>query len=332
MISARKAALEMLRSQDFFTPLRGALARVGLAGEEKFGVGVYFTMISGFCPRPLRVALEETMEGGAKYLVKSVAKLFPPGTVCGVCTEGGWSRFAEDPAHRVAYVQKWSDDQREGVRFQTDGNQLARITRREQDGRIIEAPETIARPFACFAEQFPWKFPDRSRWLTIQLPPPPAAVRKLLALSNDEIAMWLQISYLLEERAKRMVLLPDWVDIFIEQCSDDHGSINLPVFLRAWQTMAVLRSFAREVFAGATGDRRNTLQADFSDLAVTSLLLRKVFKQGHWFPSPAKIFNQVFPVGQECGVINPITGKGVRYIRRADKPVQWESLFSCEGW
>jgi hypothetical protein len=180
----------------------------------------------------------------------------------------GWSRFAQDPTHKVAYVKKWSDDQRAGVRFQTMGNQLARITRLEQDGRIVETPETIQGSFACFAEQLRWDAPDWSQWLAIQLPTPSVPVRKLTALSDDEVAMWLRISTLLEERAKRMVLLPDWVDNFIEQSRDHGGSSNLPVFLRAWQTMAVLRSFARDVFAGATGDRQKVVQADFSDLAV----------------------------------------------------------------
>jgi len=324
-----KAALAMLGSQDFFVHLRGALARVGLAGEEKFGVAIFFTMISGFRANPLRVALEEMTEGSAKYMVKCVAKLFHPRTVCGVCSEQGWSRFAEDPANKVAYVRQWSDGQREGVRFETNGNQLARITSREQDGRIVETPETIQGSFACFAERSPsWLSPDRSRWLSIQLPAPQVSVRNGWApLSEDEIAMWLRISCLLKERAQSAIVLPDWVDIFIEQCCDEHGSGNLPVFLRAWQTMAVLRSFARDAFADPRSDRQNTLPADFSDLAVTSLLLRKVFKQGCWFPSPAKIFNHVFPVGKEFGVINPVTGKGVRYTRRESKPVEWQSLF-----
>jgi hypothetical protein len=326
----RKAALEILRSQDFFAHLRSASARVGLAGEEKFGVGVYFTIVSGFRPNALRVALEEMTEGSAKYLVKCVAKLFDPGTVCGVCSEGGWARFAQDPTHKVAYVKKWSDDQREGVRFETNGNQLARITRRVRDGRIVENPEAIEGRFACFAEQSPpWLSPDRSRWLTIRLPVPPVSVRNgLMPLSDDEIATWLRISCLLKERAKRAVLLPDWVDIFIEECCDDRGASNLPVFLRAWQTMTLLRSFARDEFADTAIDPPSTLlQADFSDLAVTSLLLRKVCRQGCWLPSPAKIFKQIFPVGNECSVINPITGKGVRYTRHESKPPEWASLF-----
>ncbi|HXN74384.1 MAG TPA: hypothetical protein VN861_17690 [Candidatus Acidoferrales bacterium] len=69
------------------------------------------------------------------------------------------------------------------------------------------------------------------------------------------------------------------------------------------------------------------LQAEFDDLAITNLLLRSVSKEGRWFPSPAKILNQVFPVGREFAVLNPVTGKGVRYTRREDKPVQWESLW-----
>ena len=72
-----------LKTQDFFVHLRGALARVGLAGEEKFGVAIFFTMISGFRANPLRVALEEMTDDVAAteypggYCVPVLAPLLP---------------------------------------------------------------------------------------------------------------------------------------------------------------------------------------------------------------------------------------------------------------
>jgi len=187
----KKAALEMLRSQDFFAQLRGTLARLGLAGEEKFGMIVYFVMISRFRPNPLRVALLETTDGGAEYVVRCVSRLFEPGTICGVCPEHRWLRFAGNPNHRVAYVRHWSDGLREGIRFEIDGNKLSRVSRRERDGRILAIPDTVDGSFACIAEKYPWESFDRSRWLTVELPTPPISVRtELKVLSDDEVATW----------------------------------------------------------------------------------------------------------------------------------------------
>jgi hypothetical protein len=79
-------ALAMLRSlsPDFFAHLRGALTRTGLPGDEKFGVGVFFALMSRFRPHPLRLVIQETTAGGAKYLVRRLAPFLQPGTICGV--------------------------------------------------------------------------------------------------------------------------------------------------------------------------------------------------------------------------------------------------------
>jgi hypothetical protein len=326
MTPERTAALATLRSPNFFAYLRGAVAQQGLAREERFGVGIFFTMISSFRPNPLRVALQETTEGTAKYTIQRVATLFHPGTVCGVWSEPGWSRLAEDPMCRTAYVRQWSDDSDECVRFETNGNRIVRVTGRKQNGRIVETPETIEGRFACIAQQYPWESPDRSRWLTIQLPAPPLAVPAgITALSVDEIAMWKEVQRLLQMRGKRTVVLPDWADIVVEQaCEKERGSRYLPVFLQSWRTMAMLRSFGKDERVDYTSGQENMIKADFDDLAMTSLLVRGVFREGCWFPSVAKIFNKVYPVGRERSVINPHNGKGVRYTHRANKLEPWD--------
>jgi hypothetical protein len=282
-------------------------------------------MISSFRPNPLRVALHEKPEGSAKYMVQRVATLFHPGTVCGVCSDQGWSRLAEDPMCRTAYVREWSGNSHEGVRFETNGNRIARVTGRKQNGRIVETPETIEGSFACIAQQYPWESPDRSRWLTIQLPAPPLSIpHGITALTRSDIAMWREVQRLLQMRGKRTVVLPDWADILVEQaCEKERGSRYLPVFLRSWRTMAMLRSFGKDERADETSGQENTIQADFDDLAMTNLLVRGVFREGCWFPSAAKIFKNVFPVGEGRSVINPLNGKGVRYTHRANKLEPW---------
>jgi hypothetical protein len=312
-----KAALAMLRSPlpDFFGHLRGALTRVGLAGEERFGVGAYFALMSRFRPYPIRLAIHETTEGGAKYLLRSVSKLFEPGTVRDILSEGGWSRFAADPANAVAYVSHWFDSARESTRIEIEGNQLRHINRHEQGGRIVETPHTVEAPFVCVSSQYPDRIfgepGELQRWVTIKLPAAASSVpTAVMPLDDEEISVWVEVQRMVQERTMLPILLPDWGDLVIEMaCQDERSARHLPAFVESWKTMSLLRSFRRD----DDGCERETLVAGFEDLAATSLLLRGVFQEGHRFPSPAKVFGEVFPSGKESGVINPLTGKGVRY-------------------
>jgi hypothetical protein len=331
MNTTTKSALEMLRSlsPDFFTHLRGASARAGLPGEEKFGVGAFFVLMSRVRPHPLRLVIQETTEGGARYLLRSVAKLLETGSIRDVFSETGWSRFAADPTHKVAYVPQWSDWSREGTRIGISGDRLTRTLQREHDRRIVETPHTVDAPFVCASPQPPvGRFGEpegMQRWLSIKLPAPPSRVADAVTpLDEAEVSVWAEVQRLVQERTKLPILLPDWEDVVVDQaCQDERAARHLPAFLEAWKTMSLLRAFRAD-----DGCEKETLQADFEDLAVTSLLLRGVFREGHWFPSPAKVFAEVFPVGEEKAVINPLTGKGVRYTRRDDHPVKWGSLVS----
>jgi len=326
-----KDALVMLRSPspDFFGHLRAALTRVGLAGEERFGVGAFFALMSRFRPYPLRLAIHETTEGGAKYLLRSVSKLFEPGTVRDILSEGGWSRFAADPAHAVAFVPQWCDCSREGTRVEIEGNQVHHIYLRERDGRIVETPHTVEAPFVCVSSQYPNRIFGEpgglQRWVTIKLPAAVSSVpTAVMPLDDEEISVWVEVQRMVQERTMLPILLPDWGELVIEMaCQDERSARHLPAFLVGWKTMTLLRSFG-----GDDDHHRETLQADFESLAATSLLLRGVFREGHWFPSPTKVFVQVFAIGEERAVINPLTGKGVRYTRRDAQTVQWSSVLS----
>jgi hypothetical protein len=316
MNTVTQDALAMLRSlsPDFFTQMRGALTRTGLPGEERLGVGTFFVLISRFLPYPLRLVIQETTEGAAKYLLRSVAKLLEPGTIRDVLSATGWSRFAADPTHKVAYVPQWADWSREGTRIEISGNRLTRTLQREHDRRIVETPHTVDAPFVCVSPQPPvGRFGEPEglqRWLTIKLPAPlSSGSNAVMPLDDEETAVWLEVQRLVQERANVPILLPDWGDVVVEQaCQDERAAMHLPAFITGWKTMTLIRSFR-----GDDDHDSDMIRANFEDLAATSLLLRGVFREGHWFPSPAKVFNQVFPAGKESGVINPLNGKGVRY-------------------
>jgi hypothetical protein len=328
MSPVKTAALEMLRSFDFFAQLRGTLHRAGLPGEERIGVGVFFTMISRFLPNPLRLAIQEQTDGGAKYVVRKVSKLLPPGTIHGIFSEQGWSRFAEDPAQKVAYVPEWGDRWVGGSRIEISENRVTRILQTKRDGRVVETPQKVERRFVCISPEYPPEPSNRLRWLTIKLPTPTSpGPNGTMPLDDKKISSWIDVQRLLQERAKLTIVLPDWADVFIEHVSqDDRAARHLPAFLQAWKTMSLLGSFRRDEGCENSG-RRELLEADFEDLAVTSSLLRGVFREGHRFPSVDKVFDRVFPVGTVFAVIHPLSGKGIRYTRQEERePVRWEPL------
>jgi hypothetical protein len=315
MKSVTKAALAMLSSPDFFNQLRGALARSGLRGEERFGVGLFLALTSRLRPNPLRVAIREASDGSAKYQVRAVSKLLGEEQILDVHWERGWAHFAKSPKSSLAFVSTWSDYSTEGIRLELKGNLMTRVVMRSYQGRVVETPQAIAAPFVCVSPEYPrsryGERGDGTRWLSMKLPAPQSSSSSAVAMLDDaEMACWSEIQRLLRHRAKVPILLPEWGDIMISQASQDELSApHIPAFIEGWKTMTLLRSFQRT----EEDQQKNPIVATFEDLAATALLMRGVFQEGRRFPSLNKTADAALRVGVSTGVISPITGKGVKY-------------------
>jgi hypothetical protein len=77
MKSTTDDALSKLRSVHFFDVLRGTLRDLGLAGQEKFGIALFVVALSRYLASPLRLHIQQSTEGGAALLARSVAELLP---------------------------------------------------------------------------------------------------------------------------------------------------------------------------------------------------------------------------------------------------------------
>jgi hypothetical protein len=325
----KKQELEMLRSDDFFAHLRTAIRGVDLEREEHFGIGVYFIASSRILANPLRLAIYEKTEGNANYIVRRVAKLLPPETFVEISSGMGqsWGSFKDHPEHRAAYLPEGdgpgNDDN--PVRFEVAENQLSRVASARRDGRVVEENQNVDGAFACISAQHRFAMSYNPRWLTMILdkPPLPANPKSILMLGDmipltkKEIAQWHEVQRLAAKRVQQGIVLPEWTDLVVEQiCNDERRARHLPAFLQAWRTMCALRSLRsseKEILPG------NELRASFEDFAATSLLLRKVFREGCWFPSTRNIFEKVQPANQATGLIHPVTGRGIRYTHRGKK-------------
>ena len=166
---------------------------------------------------------------------------------------------------------------------------------------------------------------NRTRWLTMRLPSPEqVAPGGITAPDEEELAVWHEVQRLIGERAQLQVVLPGWEELFIEQMfHDPRAQRHFPAFLTAWKVMCVLRSFQND-----TGKVQEKLQADFASFAATGALLR-VFREGCWFRSVQKIYEQISWPGDRATLLNPATGNPLKYVNDGlGKPGSFGSLLS----
>jgi hypothetical protein len=153
--------------------------------------------------------------------------------------------------------------------------------------------------------------------------PPARSTDAISKLDDDDVGLWTEVQRLLQVRAQLPIQLPDWADVVISHsCRDEKSARHLPAFLEAWKTMTLLRSF--RVDDGH--QQREFLLGGFEDLAVASLLLRVVFREGQRLPSVDKVFDECFKKGEVYGVLSPITGRGRRYEPRTVPQPSEESV------
>jgi hypothetical protein len=322
----------MLESAMFFHHLLRDLGFAGLPGEEKSGVALYFAFLSRFRTNPLRVALQEATEGGAKYAVKAVARLLEPGTLCQVFKDRGWCRFRENPDRKIAFLSDWSTDANGGMKARCDGNTFVRLLQHRESGRVVEEADSASGPFVCVCSERDRSAATPGRWLTIKMPEPSSTPSAYIDnLDDGKVAAWIEVQRLVELRAKLQIVLPDWEGVFFDHsCSNEFTFWNVPAFIDAWKTMALLRSFqdkARWEKAKAAG----VYIADFADLAQTGALLRGIFREGRTFPSLQKIYAAVYPNGQEFYAMNPLTGKDRKYLTLPPQKAKTGSFFNEKG-
>lgn len=315
-------------TSELFNQLREAIQRLGLSGDERFGVGAYVVALSGLTANPLNLFIREATKGSTSYLVRRMAKLLPPGTFAEIPTnsEEKWQAFKENPTCTTLYLRDGDAEQSEDseVRLEIGKGRITRVTPTWEHGRVIERRDAVEGRFACISAHHRFGPNYSPGWLTMRLAKPPEEVSKGFgALSAKELARWHDVHKRFEAKAKLGINLPEWTDLAIERrCADFPAALHLPAFLQVWKTMCVLRSLRLE----KPESKRTRLEANFEDFAATGLLLRRVFSEGGWFPSAVQLFNRISPVGERVSMMNPLTGKGVVYERKEQQRQQWESV------
>jgi hypothetical protein len=300
---------------------------MGLRGhEERMGLGVYFVATSRLQPYPLRLDFEERTEGTAAYVIGKVSSLLPAGHMVTITPEGNkqWQRLAEAPDQKIVFIPQWEGStKRSDARVEVRENRLIRVIPIRRNERVVEQFDEIKGRFACIAVQRAWS--QETRWLTMVQPErQEAGMESPSCLGKRETKKWHQVQRVLEHRAQIPITLPDWEQIVVEQVHErgDRALRHLPVVLQIWRTMCLIRSFQSE-----KKDGTGFLHATFEDLAAASLLAKKVFREGCWFPSCKKIFGKLGQSAERTAVMHPVTGKPVLYMsEKKQEPVRWAPL------
>ncbi len=324
--AAQTRALEILRSGNFFGQLRGVLGRVGLAGQEELGVGVFLIMLTRFWSNPLRLCIQQESKGNADYLVRRVGQLLPVGTVLGLSKniEKSWRLLQTTPPHRVLYIPARSEISpgTADLRIEVHQNRLIKVALAEENGRVIKECQDIEKSVAVISAEYKPDWKEQCRWLTMELDTPAAGkARTSMTLDTTESEAWHEIQELLKVRSTLVVQMPEWEDVVMEKaCEDELASQRMPTLFGSWKTMCLLRSFCGEDDCSTP---KEFLRPSFEDLAVATAVLRRLFWEGCRLPSMKKVFDGI-PV-DEAIFSHPLTGKGFRY-RRTAKPATYEPL------
>jgi hypothetical protein len=193
------------------------------------------------------------------------------------------------------------------------GDRIIRTVPTVSEGRVIENPTEVEGKFACLSPDKPdWSL-RMPRWLTMVQSKQATNVQT--TKTSIDVETWHGVARLLQERAQVPIIFPEWEQVLIELVikRDDKALRHIPALMQLWRTISLIRSFQFE-----KNDDAAEIKATFEDLLVTILLGKKLFREGTWLPPGAQLLSKI-PTQSETGVINPLTGKGVRYRRPVPK-------------
>jgi hypothetical protein len=260
----------------------------------------------------LRLCVEQNAEGNATFLVEKVAELLPKNHRVGIFRNlnEAWPSFEKSPNNKVLWVPPDGERPPAGgsLRIEINKNQITAAWSHKRNGRVVEKRHTARGHFVYLsgtAPQFEWNL---TRWLTIRLPIAQQDQPQSEALTEQDLAVWFEVQRLIEERCHIEVVLPQWLEIVIEQMFHDHrAERHLPAFLTMWKAMTIVRSFAEDI------QPKSSIRADFLSFAAAGAALKGTFREGSWFPAPANIYEQISQLGARTSLLNPVTGKVLRF-------------------
>ena len=297
--TARREAERLLRSPYFFREFLSDMRKGGLVGEEQNASLVYTVATSRVRPRPLNLLVKGQSAAGKNFLVGSVMELLPAGSVhelTGASEKGFYNLEEEELMHSVVYLQERSESAgtiHPSRLLISEGRLIRFVSVRRGGGWVTERQETAGPvAFVSTTTEDKVQIDDETRHVSIWIDESQEQTERLLELNpgggfhlpEKRKKIWHEVQRLIEERASIPIKFPRWRQSLVRFTRTDDIRVRryFPSFVRAWETVTLIRSFLRpreEIRKG------NKLESTFGDYAVTAIIFNSAFAESLYRPS-----------------------------------------------
>lgn len=286
---ARKDAIELLKSPNFFSELLAAFRRAGLVGEERNALVAYLVATSRFLEKPLCVFVKGPSGVGKNFLTDTVLGFLPSTGVQRLTSSStrSWNYLGKKLAHKVLYVKERNEaaGSMHPTRLLISEKELIHTVTVKKRGHFVTERRVTKGPIASISTttQDRVEVDDETRHISIWLDETPeqtarimeAAVEKQSPLNPKEKKVWQIVQHHIEKRVGFSVELPIWFKNVVSHVRNDNlwARRYFLAFVQACKTVALIRSFGRKKTS-----RKKTITVRFSDFAIAALIFNPVFE------------------------------------------------------
>lgn len=261
---ARKAAMKLLESSEFFPEVLRAARKLGLVGEEQNALATYIIGVSRLLRRPLNLLVKGKSSSGKNFLVDALLTLFPPKCVhvLSSATNRAWNYLGDKLQHGIVYTKEVNSSSGSllPTRLLISEQRLVHYVTERRFGRYVTVEYETKGPVACISTttKSRLEIDDETRNVSIRIDESPEQSRRIVvaksrgdkgSLPAEERQAWHAVQQIIRERADWPIARPKWFETVVApQVPVDDVSIrrHYPTFLNVCDVVCLfVRSAAR---------------------------------------------------------------------------------------
>jgi len=296
---AKKEALKLLQSPDFFTEVLQTLKKAGLVGEQLNALVLFIVVVSRILDHPLNAFVKGASSSGKNFLVRLILSLMPRRAVKEItsASEQAWNYSGSDFRHCVVYLQEQNEAAGtiDPIRQLISEGKLVRLVPKYEHGKLVTKRHVTYGPVAAISTTTKdrLKKDDETRHISLKVDESKGQTRQIVKsytkqrepLTHKELRTWYAVHRLLEQRIGTEIVFPKWFDEIADRLFVDDLSVRryYPAFIEACRTVSLIRSFQ----PGRKPANHNEFVVDFADFAITALIFDSVFVESLYLDKKA---------------------------------------------
>jgi hypothetical protein len=271
---AKEAALDLVKSPDFFRRFLEYVKLAGLVGEERNALALYVAGTSRLRPRPINLIVKGTSSAGKEFVVTKVLEFFPP-------------RCIKDPtllsAHNMAFAIPEHFEHSILHFFEIDGAHV-RVAR---PNRLVAAEGRLV-PVACISTtEDALEIDEENRHLSLWIDESPEQTKRIAkayvtyergTFTQEMDLVWTAVQLLLEKRKDMPIRTEGWFENLVDLIPSADVRIRRywPAFVEACKTVSLIRSFR---ITDANLLKQDGVSVNFEDFAIANLIFDRVIAE-----------------------------------------------------